>query len=170
MLHICKGNQLANRGMCKPCRRVVLLEQYEIMHRSEISEQAGNVDDEIQVLLGEISRMRKKGFVEKKEVLLYGDSERESSECSDRSDSSSESGESEKVKSGEEEYVPNEDVIYSSDDGWQVAKKRGSLVVKKKRSVVSRERAEVNGRKVAKVGKKICRRGVVYMFEFQLNL
>ena len=140
-------NRVSCRGLCKPCRRDVLLQQLEEMNRAEWKETGGSkVDGEIKVLLAAIAEKKKRGFVEK-EVVLNDYRKSESSDSSDGDSSSSSSD------SSDGEYVPvDEEVVGSSDEGWKVNRKRGSMKVKRLVKSVVRERADEG--KVERVGKR----------------
>ena len=144
-------NEVSSRGLCKPCRRLVLVQQLEEMNRAEWKEVGGSgIDGEIGVLLEKIAEKKKRGFVSKeKELNVYrkADSDSEDSELS--SSSSSSDGDV-------DGFVPGEDegVLYSrEDDGWRVKKKRGSVKVKRVGKSMLRERAEVRVRERADEGK-----------------
>ena len=140
-------NRVTCRGLCKPCRRDVLLKQLEEMNRAEWKETGGSaIDGEINVLLAAIAEKRKRGFVEK-EIVLDDYRKSDSSDSSDGDSSSSSS------ESSDGEYVPvDEEVVCSSDEGWKVNRKRGSMKVKRVVKSVVRERADKG--KVERVGKK----------------
>ena len=66
-------NEVSSRGLCKPCRRLVLVQQLEEMNRAEWKEAGGSgIDGEIGVLLEKIAEKKKRGFVSKeKELNVY---------------------------------------------------------------------------------------------------
>ena len=118
-------NVVSSFGLCKPCRRLVLVQQLEQMNRSGGS----GIDGEIGVLLEKIVEKKKRGFVSKeKELNVYrqadSDNEDSSSELSSRSSSSD---------GDVDELVPRDEwALYSSeDDGWRITEKRGAVKVKR---------------------------------------